>query len=139
LAIAWRVKEAASELRRLYLPEAEAKLAIVTADDPAELLRTALTGQDWKLFVFALDFVIDNLTPEFSDLVVWSWPRAKGDSRRKRIVAQLKRAYFSAEKAAQSDAAAYEDLLKSFLTEEEWSDYRARVVQRLTEQRPKPD
>lgn len=134
LAIAWRIKEAAPELRRLYLPEAEAKLAIVTADDPTELLRAALTGEDWKLFDFALDYVVDNLTSEFADLMVWSWPHVWKDYRQKHIVAKLKRATFNAERTRQSNAVAYKDLLKQFMTDEEWSAFRDLVRPRLTEQ-----
>jgi hypothetical protein len=114
LAIAWRIREAAPELRRLYLPEAEAKLAIVTADDPTELLREALTGEDWKLFDFALDFVVDRFTPGSTELLKWSWSRVKDDWRRKRIVARLRSAARTAEQTKQSNAAAYQDLFKQF-------------------------
>jgi hypothetical protein len=103
LAIAWRVPQAAPELRRLSLSTAEAQLAIAVADQPDELLYVALTGEDWDMFTFATDFIEDHLTVERIDLLVQSLPNVKDDYRREEVFKRLMDAHLTAHQLAAID------------------------------------
>jgi hypothetical protein len=113
LAVRWRIAQAAPEFQRLFLHEAQAELAIATADDPTELLRTALTGENGDLFGFAVDFLVEDVTPEVADLVVQAWPDISDDFRREQIVSALKIKTVSLREQTEGrESLEYDDLIK---------------------------
>ncbi|NQT40422.1 MAG: hypothetical protein HQ581_23210 [Planctomycetes bacterium] len=85
LAVYWHVEEALPELLRLKLSGAVTRLRIVTADDPTELLQTAILTKDEekeegqeedKLSEWATEYAGQLPLPKGAEVLLYALPRA---------------------------------------------------------------
>jgi hypothetical protein len=97
LAVEWALKEALPELHRLKLDDTAARLEIAIADDPVPLLQAAITGEDFGLFQWSLEFVPRLPASQQRAVLLNSLARAPGGYRVRSLLEQLRNVEISEE------------------------------------------
>ncbi len=110
LAVHWRLEKALPELRRLGLKEAALRLAIVTADDPTDLLKGALLTEDDEdrteddcLVEWSLNYVSRLPDEKRTEVLLHAMPRVQCGYRADDILQQLADCQLNAGQLAQID------------------------------------